>query len=156
MSRMYTTAAAVFVFDQVTKWLVLNVIGLPSVGSIEVLPPVLNLRLAWNYGVNFGLLAHDSTAARWTLITVALVIVIAVAFWMRNERRTVAHVSAGALIGGALGNVFDRIAYGAVADFLNMSCCGIRNPYSFNVADIAVFIGAAGLILFTGRDVKTP
>ena len=51
------------------------------------------------------------------------------------------------LIGGALGNVVDRVLYGAVADFLNMSCCGINNPYAFNVADIAIFIGAAALIL---------
>jgi signal peptidase II len=55
-----------------------------------------------------------------------------------------------ALIGGAIGNVIDRIAYGAVADFLNMSCCGIENPYAFNVADIAIFAGALGLVLFTG------
>ena len=61
-------------------------------------------------------------------------------------------LSAGVLIGGALGNVVDRVAYGAVADFLNMSCCGIDNPFSFNVADIAIFVGAVGLILFTGKN----
>jgi signal peptidase II len=57
-------------------------------------------------------------------------------------------------VGGALGNVVDRLAYGAVADFLNMSCCGIDNPYAFNVADIAIFFGAVGLILFaeSGRN----
>ncbi|BBU58037.1 hypothetical protein KU6B_43020 [Mameliella alba] len=60
-------------------------------------------------------------------------------------------ISAGFLIGGALGNVIDRLVYGAVADFLNMSCCGIDNPYAFNVADIAIFIGAFGLILFPSR-----
>ena len=47
-----------------------------------------------------------------------------------------------------MGNVIDRLAFGAVADFLNMSCCGIENPYAFNVADIAIFAGAAGLALF--------
>ena len=56
------------------------------------------------------------------------------------------------MVGGAIGNVIDRILYGAVADFLNMSCCGFENPWSFNVADISIFIGAFGLILFTGRD----
>ena len=54
----------------------------------------------------------------------------------------------GLVVGGALGNVMDRILYGAVADFLNMSCCGIRNPYAFNVADIAIFVGAVGLLIF--------
>ncbi|MBV1904257.1 MAG: signal peptidase II, partial [Marinosulfonomonas sp.] len=54
-----------------------------------------------------------------------------------------------------LGNVADRLIYGAVADFLNMSCCGINNPYAFNVADIAVFAGAIGLILFAGNKKST-
>jgi signal peptidase II len=57
-------------------------------------------------------------------------------------------VCAGVLIGGALGNVVDRVVYGAVADFLNMSCCGIENPYAFNVADVAIFVGALGLVFF--------
>ena len=155
MLRMCLTAAFVFVLDRISKWLVLDVIDLPSVGGIDVLPPVLNLRMAWNFGVNFGLLADDSALMRWSLITVALAITLAVAFWMRNERGAAARISAGVLIGGALGNVFDRIAYGAVADFLNMSCCGIDNPYSFNVADVAIFIGAAGLILSTGNGAKS-
>jgi signal peptidase II len=55
------------------------------------------------------------------------------------------------VVGGALGNAADRIVHGAVADFLNMSCCGIRNPYAFNVADIAIFAGAVGLALFGER-----
>ena len=57
------------------------------------------------------------------------------------------------LVGGAIGNVIDRIIYGAVADFLNMSCCGFNNPYAFNVADIAIFAGAIGLA-FLGDDCK--
>ena len=61
-------------------------------------------------------------------------------------------IAAGLLVGGAAGNVIDRLIYGAVADFLNMSCCGIDNPFAFNVADIAIFAGAVGLILFTGKE----
>jgi signal peptidase II len=57
----------------------------------------------------------------------------------------------GCIVGGALGNTVDRLVYGAVADFLNMSCCGWRNPFSFNVADIAIFVGAIGLVLFSER-----
>ena len=64
-------------------------------------------------------------------------------------------IAAGLLIGGALGNVIDRLIYGAVADFLNMSCCGISNPYAFNVADIAIFARRGGLILCADRP-KTP
>ena len=71
--------------------------------------------------------------------------------WVRREEPgRWAQISAGLLVGGALGNVIDRVIYGAVADFLNMSCCGIENPYAFNVADISIFAGAIGLILFTG------
>jgi signal peptidase II len=55
-------------------------------------------------------------------------------------------------VGGALGNALDRVLYGAVADFLNMSCCGIRNPYAFNLADVFIFAGAAGLIWLDGSD----
>ena len=63
---------------------------------------------------------------------------------------------AGVLVGGAIGNVVDRIIYGAVADFLNMSCCGIDNPFAFNVADVAIFVGAVGLVLTTGDGKKKP
>ena len=58
-------------------------------------------------------------------------------------------ISAGLLVGGALANVLDRLIYGAVADFLNMSCCGITNPFSFNIADVWIFVGAVGLIFAT-------
>jgi signal peptidase II len=67
-----------------------------------------------------------------------------------------AEISAGILVGGALGNVIDRLAYGYVADFLNMSCCGIENPYSFNIADIAIFAGALGLVVFTQNKAAKP
>ena len=88
---------------------------------------------------------------RWVLIAVALAISAWVVVWMRRDRPgRWSMISAGLLVGGALGNVIDRLAYGAVADFLNMSCCGIENPYAFNVADIAIFAGALGLVLFTG------
>jgi signal peptidase II len=102
--------------------------------------------MAWNAGINFGLI--DGTS-RWILIGIALLITGWVIWWMRSQTGRLAHLSAGFLVGGALGNVVDRVAYGAVADFLNMSCCGIENPFSFNVADISIFIGAIGLIFFT-------
>ena len=69
--------------------------------------------------------------------------------WVRREPgNRMAQISAGILIGGALGNVIDRLIYGAVADFLNMSCCGIANPYAFNIADVAIFAGAIALVLW--------
>lgn len=143
----------VFLLDQVTKYIVLYPLDLQTRLSIDVLPPLLNLRMAWNRGVNFGL--FSGADMRWVLIGIAVVISALVLYWIRKEKvGKWAYVSAGLLVGGALGNVVDRIIYGAVADFLNMSCCGFENPYAFNVADITIFAGAIGLVMFTGESKK--
>lgn len=152
MRWIFWTATLVLALDQVSKYLVVQVMDLKSIGNIEVFPPFLNFKMAWNRGVNFGLFSNDADVMRWLLITVALLISVWVIFWVRRDGGGImSEISAGLLIGGALGNVMDRLVYGAVADFLNMSCCGINNPFAFNVADIAVFTGAIGLILFSGR-----
>lgn len=153
---MWWVAAMTFVVDQLSKFYVLAGLGLDTRKAIDVWPPFLNLRMAWNRGVNFGLFSGENDAIRWVFVAISLAISAWVVWWMRRETRPAARISAGLLLGGAIGNVIDRILYGAVADFLNMSCCGIDNPYSFNVADIAIFAGAAGLILFTGDRKKTP
>jgi signal peptidase II len=61
----------------------------------------------------------------------------------------------GMIVGGALGNALDRVVYGAVADFLNMSCCGIQNPFTFNVADIFIFAGAFAIVIFDEKKAGT-
>jgi signal peptidase II len=145
MRRALTVAALIFVLDQAIKVWIVQVMDLKTLGSINVIDPYLNLRMAWNRGVNFGLGA--GLDMRWILIGVALLITAAVMWWVARERMGKwAQVSAGLLIGGAIGNIIDRIVYGAVADFLNMSCCGIENQFAFNLADIAIFVGAVGLI----------
>ena len=137
-----------FMTDQVSKYLVVHFLNLRERDEIDVLPPFLNFRMAWNEGINFGML----NISRWLLIAMALAICVWVIVWMMREKHgRLAYLSAGLLVGGALGNVLDRILYGAVADFLNMSCCGFENPFSFNIADIAVFAGAFGLIFFAGE-----
>jgi signal peptidase II len=139
------------VIDQFSKWLVVIAMDLRGLGEIDVVPPFLNFRMAWNYGVNFGLFSGQSDAARWVLIGIAMAIVAFVLVWMwRDMPGRWGRIAGGLLVGGALGNVIDRLIYGAVADFLNMSCCGIENPFAFNVADIAIFAGAIGLVLFAG------
>jgi signal peptidase II len=126
--------------------------NLKTKGAIDVWPPYLNFRMAWNEGVNFGLFSSSEDIMRWILIGIAIAISLGVIWWVRRENLgRFGLISAGVLVGGAIGNVVDRVVYGAVADFLNMSCCGFTNPYSFNVADIAVFAGAIGLILFPGE-----
>lgn len=148
MRLMGWTALWIFLLDQASKLFVLRVLKLDEVGVIEVLPPFLTFRMAWNRGVNFGL--FSSFDMRWVLIGLAIVIIGFVLYWIRRDGGTRwTYLSAGLLIGGALGNVVDRVFYGAVADFLNMSCCGIYNPFAFNVADVWIFVGAFGLIFFS-------
>ena len=145
-------AGLTFALDQFSKYAVVRVLGLDQVQAIDVLPPWLNFRMAWNQGVNFGLFSGEAGMTRWVLIAVALVISGWVWFWVRRDHpAALAQISAGLLVGGALANVADRLFYGAVADFINMSVPGWANPYSFNIADIAIFAGAFGLVLFTGH-----
>lgn len=140
------------VLDQALKWFVTGHLRLHERLYVEVWPPYINFTMAWNQGVNFGLLASDSDWVRWGIIALSLVISVWVWLWARREAGgPMMQVSAGLLVGGALGNVVDRLVWGAVVDFLNVTCCGINNPYAFNVADIAIFAGAFGLILFSGR-----
>ena len=155
MRLTFWTGFWVFLVDQITKFIVLYQINLPNLPgqTYDVFPPYLVLRMAWNRGVNFGLFAQFDM--RWVLVGVALAISAFVVWWVRRETMSRwGYISAGFLIGGALGNVIDRILHGAVADFLNMSCCGIQNPYAFNVADISIFVGAVGLVLFTDSGSK--
>jgi|SRR6185312_15720618 signal peptidase II len=139
MLRMMIAAAVAFGLDRLSKIAILDRLDLGSVQIIHVWPPYLDLVMAWNTGVNFGLLGDYG--GRWILVTFAVIFSVAIAIWTRNQSGWVLPLSAGIAVGGALGNASDRIIYGAVADYLNMSCCGIRNPYSFNVADIFVVCG---------------
>jgi len=151
MRALALVAAAILIIDQASKYYVVHVLNLIEVGRIDVAPPYLNFIMAWNRGINFGLGASGADWARWALIAVALAISAGVLIWALKRREFWFNIGAGVVIGGAIGNVIDRIQYGAVADFLNMSCCGINNPFVFNVADIAIFAGAALLIFFSGE-----
>lgn len=157
MRALWLSALAAFGIDQLSKVIVVHAMDLRSIGVIEVLPPYLVFLMGWNEGINFGLLS--GAGARWLLIALAVGISFFLIRWARGFTRPLAFVSAGLIVGGALANALDRVIYGAVADFLNMSCCGIRNPFAFNLADVFIFAGAAGLIWFAddkaGRT-KTP
>ncbi|MCG7494908.1 signal peptidase II [Thalassobius sp. Cn5-15] len=151
MTTVFWAGFWTFLLDQASKYYVVHYLDLRLRGEIDVLPPFLNLRMAWNTGINFGLLSDNGDLARWVLIGMAFLICAFVLYWVHKDRPgRMGLIAAGLLIGGALGNVVDRFLYGAVADFLNMSCCGISNPYAFNVADIAIFIGAFGLVVWGG------
>ncbi len=151
---------AAFLVDQASKYVVIHGMQLWRLLAIDVLPPVLNFRYGENRGINFGLLEGDSNLTRWLLIGFSLLVVIAIWLWVQRSHgaSTRMQICAGLLIGGALGNVVDRLLYGYVLDFLNMSCCGINNPFVFNLADVFIFTGAIGLVLLepAGRAGKAP
>ena len=146
-------AAAALAIDQGSKFLVVDLMALERRQAIEVFPPFLVFRYGENRGINFGLLDGGGALSRWLLIGFALIVCAAIAVWIRRREDPSwpLRLGAGLLIGGALGNVLDRLLFGHVRDFLNMSCCGISNPFVFNLADVFVFAGAFGLILFDGR-----
>lgn len=146
--RTLTMATIIFAIDQITKYIVVISMNLEQRLYIEMYPPYLNFVMAWNEGVNFGLFGSNDDFTRYALITLAFVIIGGLVFWVRNKPGWLVPISVGVIIGGAMGNVMDRFIYGAVADFLNMSCCGFHNPFAFNVADIAIFFGAFLLIVF--------
>jgi signal peptidase II len=138
-----------FFADQISKYAVLYGAGLLERGVIEVAPPYLVFRLGYNTGINFGLMAGGPEVTRWVLIGIALAVSAWLLWWARTGlTRPLALIAAGAVIGGALANPLDRLLVGAVVDFLNMSCCGIDNPFAFNVADIGIVVGALGLLIF--------
>ena len=138
----------IFILDQLTKFFVVHILDLSGRLSITVISGFINFNMAWNEGINFGLFANSSEIMRIVLIIVSILICIGIFFWAIKQNSLLLLIFSSAIIGGALGNVVDRIIYGAVADFLNITCCGIYNPYSFNIADISIFLGVIGIIFF--------
>ncbi|PIV76119.1 MAG: signal peptidase II [Rhodobacteraceae bacterium CG17_big_fil_post_rev_8_21_14_2_50_65_11] len=153
-----TLLSALFWFslDQIGKWLVLYRMDLLSLRELELWPPYITFRMGWNTGINFGLLSGSAEATRWLLVALAFVISAWILAWSRKMERRISMLSAGAIVGGAIANAFDRVIYGAVADFLNITCCGFDNPYAFNPADIGIFVGAFGLLIFADANKITP
>lgn len=151
MAKTIFIAGLTFLIDQFSKWYIVFYMDLETRLAINVLPPVLNLRMGWNEGINFGLFANYSDITRWILIGIAVTAAIGILLFSRKYTGWIAAILFGSVIGGALGNALDRVLYGAVADFLNMSCCGIRNPFVFNIADIFVFTGIFGFLLFSEK-----
>lgn len=160
-------AAVVFLADQASKWWVLESLNFspagclesylahvpahPTCGHIPVIgpsvrpEPTFSLTMVWNTGVSFGMFKASDGIGRWLLVAMSFVISGVFLWWLRTASRRLQAVALGLVVGGALGNVIDRIRFGAVADFFDFS--GVWFPYVFNVADAAITIGAGLLIL---------
>ena len=138
-------AALVLAADQGSKWWVLHPLRLPEVGQIPVLP-FLSLTMVWNQGVTFGLFHQDGVWGPFLLAGVAIAVVVALAVWLRRAETVPVALALGAIGGGAIGNVIDRLRFGAVVDFLHAHAWG-WSWYVFNVADAAIVCGVAVLVL---------
>ena len=140
-------AAIVLVADQASKYWVVNGLDLPERGSVMLLP-VLNLTMVRNYGITFGLFNGGDGGSSGSIVlgVLALAVVTALGLWLRRAESRLVAAALGAIIGGAVGNVVDRVRFGFVVDFIHAHAWG-WSWYVFNVADAAIVCGVAALLL---------
>ena len=141
-------AIVTLVIDQASKLWLLYVFDIESHAPVKV-TPFFDLVLAWNVGISFGWFQNDGFLAQAVLTAIKAVAVVVLAIWMARSRNRLATVALGLIIGGAIGNAIDRVAYGAVVDFalVHVQIGGNTfNWYVFNVADVAIVAGVAALL----------
>ena len=136
-------AALVAIADQAVKWLVLDYFSTHA-DPVEI-AMFFNLVLAWNRGVSFSLFHSEEAYAPFALAALALVISVGLAIWLRRIEHRWPATGVGLVIGGAIGNVIDRLRFGAVVDFLDFHWAGYHWP-AFNIADSAITLGVIFLI----------
>ena len=147
-SRNWAIAAAAFIFiaDQLTKWLVINPLQLQAVHQIYVLP-IFNLTWTENRGISLGLLTASGELGRWLLVAMTAAIAGGIAWWITHEHERYDQIALGMVLGGALGNILDRVRFGYVVDFADLHFGDWRPFLVFNVADAAISIGVVILLL---------
>jgi signal peptidase II len=152
----YAIALAIIVLDQVSKHVILDMFfrhcgprvletALRDPGCRLPFTPISEFTMVWNPGMSFGFLNSAGSVGRWFLTFFALAVAAGLAWWTRHTDRLLFAIASGLLIGGSIGNVFDRFHYGSVVDFLDFSRIGFH--YIFNVADSGVTIGATLLLV---------
>jgi signal peptidase II len=155
------TALLVAALDQTVKLWLLFVYELGSKGPVR-LAPFLDLVLTWNTGISYGWFQQEGPFGQWALLALKAVAVALLWIWLARAGSRLTAVAIGLIIGGAIGNAIDRLAYGAVADFALFHITTATwnfNWYVFNVADAAIVAGVIGLLyesLFPGRAAKAP
>jgi signal peptidase II len=154
-------AIATAAVDQGSKFWLLWSFELGSRGVVP-LTPFLDLVLAWNTGISYGLFPQESPLGRWVLIALKAIAVALLWIWLARASTRLTAVALGLIIGGALGNAFDRLHWPGVMDFLlfHIAVGGVRyNWYVFNLADTAIVAGVIGLLyetLFREAAAKAP
>lgn len=137
------------VIDQATKAWALEALWPPYSEGITLLP-VLNLRLGFNTGVTFGMFAESAAGAVWLLVGIKLAVVAWLLHWLRRAATRIEATAIGLIVGGALGNILDRLRIGAVTDFIDAHYGGWHWP-TFNMADVAIVCGVTLLVLTSFR-----
>lgn len=140
------TAAIVFVVDQLSKWAVTGPLGIQALGDAREILPIFDLRFVPNVGVSLGLLPAGAAWMRWALVLLTAAIATGVAVWMTRERNRTEQAALGLVLGGAIGNILDRVRFGYVVDFADLHFGGWRPFLVFNVADAAITIGVVILL----------
>lgn len=141
-------AVGILAADQLSKWWILEVARLPEVGRIplfEAGPFSLDLTMVWNRGVTFGMFAGDGSWHHLALAFVAAAIVAFLVRWMTRAENRLTAIALGAVAGGAIGNVIDRLRFGGVVDFVDAAAWG-WHWYVFNIADAAIVCGVIALV----------
>lgn len=142
----WITALAFFVTDQLTKWFVLGPLKIREVGHIDLLP-IFDFTYTENRGISLGLGQATSDTQRWLLVAATAAIATLVAFWITREKQRGDQLALAMILGGALGNIVDRVRFGYVVDFLDLHFGDFRPFLVFNVADAAISIGVVILLL---------
>lgn len=150
----YGLAIAVFILDQLVKYWIVEVVELQSHGWVPV-TPFLTLTWVANYGVSLGLFQAGTSTMRWLLVAGTGAIAALVAVWIAREKARSDVVALGLVLGGALGNIVDRVRYGYVVDFIHIQYGWFDFKYVFNVADAAISIGVI-LLLARALFVRSP
>ena len=143
----FVIALIVFALDQLMKWLVTHPLGIDQIGDQLVLLPMFNFTYTENQGISLGLLNATNPVGRWMLVGLTSLIAIGVAYWIGRERSRIDQVALGMVLGGALGNILDRVRFGYVVDFADLHFGDFRPFLVFNVGDAAISIAVVILLL---------
>lgn len=154
----FGTAAVLFVLDQLAKLGVTQTLGLNDMSDAVYVAPIFNLRFVANHGVSLGLLHADNATSRWALVAMTAVIAAGVAVWMVRERMRAERIALGLILGGALGNIVDRVRLGYVVDYADLHIGEYRPFLVFNLADAAITIGVLVVLVraLLMRDKREP
>ncbi|MEO8619077.1 MAG: signal peptidase II [Sphingomicrobium sp.] len=146
-SAAWVTALAFFIADQISKWLVNGPLKLKAEGEQLPLLPIFDLTRVHNHGISLGFAQAQNDMHRWLLVAGTAAIAVMVAWWITREDKRGDRLALAMVLGGALGNIVDRVRLGYVLDFLDLHFGAVRPFYVFNVADAAISIGVVILLL---------